>query len=193
MSDIIFPEKDRTCKNIHDFALLLTEMCYINDEDDDRLRKFEEKIIECPEYLLANTGIHGWTVDTGVTVWFPPSKFPLPQKDYEDAQKSFSNIGLIFDNEPELVVEDCDWEYKIWAKDANRKYKEFLVKGKSLVKQPAVVQKCLREVYDGQLGYIRSNSDGMVYLDLHFNTIKKRETVEKILESIVKDGLKIQV
>jgi len=160
----IYPAR-RVCANIHDFTLLLTEMCIVNSEDPSR-----EGRVHNPRYEMRDIKIYGNSADREIRVWFPKGCFPLSIGNFCDLEKALHVWGVYLRDNPDAVTAyKPAFNYEL----TNPKVKDRYVEKVGYVP-------------DGLLGFIRPTETGrQVHAIIMFDKIKDRFRTERILESII--------
>lgn len=168
------PKQDRTCKNIHDFSLLLTEMSFLNSQDKD----WEEK--PRPRYFLADTGVFGSAGTDDIWIFFPESKFPLSEYGDRNLENNL-RVNMFYLN--------IDVENLPKAVTGYRKYPRFnYVLRKQGVKDS--YNKNVGKIYNW-LGFIRPTEDGKQVHAMIDKKCTNKENIEHLLEAIIKPCLGI--
>lgn len=168
-----------SCRNRQDFVKRLLEDYKRDLADKSRSAKIEDGLRPLPRYKLAKTGISGDSLYYDITVWFPNGIFPLSPKRYTTLQESLREIAVELDNEPELVVSKPVWNYTLWLAGVPRTYKD---------KKPdtPAFARAYFEDSNGQIGFLRDNSEGRVHLMLHGRILATdTQKAGRILETIL--------
>lgn len=184
------------CRDVHDLSLLLTEICELSEDDEDKNKevngelvhylgreaRIEEGLARPVYYVLADTGIEAGSMYSEICVWLPKHiTLPLPSGKFASLQDRLNKISVDLDHEPEMLDQGIQgvWNYTLWRQGATRSYKKMPHHTKEY-------HRTLVEEHAGNLGWIRNNEDtGKAYLNLDYKNIKDREQVEKIIEAVV--------